>query len=376
MLSVPIHVGLDYHQSSVRVCLLSSSGERIANKDCRNDWESIVRFGERHGQVMGAAIEACTGAADLADELVLRAGWSVHLAHPGYVARMKQTLDKTDCGDAHVLADLQRVGYLPRVWLAPQETRELRRLVRYRQQLVDQRRSHKLRITAILRDLRLAPPGKVSRWTRVWWNWLAEAPLTPQAQWVTQRHQNWIKVLSDEIIAVESRLMQLTQDDLMVRRLLRFKGIGLITAWVMRAEIGRFDRFRSGKQLSRFCGLSPCNASSGSRQSDAGLIRAGNPLLRATLIEAAHRLARCELRWGILASRMRSRGKPGSVVAAAIGNRWIRWLYYRLRDDAAMKSEETPPPGPENRNTKNLRRKKEWLLRERVVSECRPGAIP
>jgi hypothetical protein len=49
----------------------------------------------------------------------------VQLAHPGYVARMKQSRDKTDFGDARMLADLERVGYLPRVWLAPEEVREM-----------------------------------------------------------------------------------------------------------------------------------------------------------------------------------------------------------------------------------------------------------
>jgi transposase len=330
MSSLPIHVGLDYHQESVRVSVVSDSGKRIANKDCPNDWKAIARFSEGHGRVMGAAIEACTGAADLADELVLKAGWSVHLGHPGYVARMKQTLDKTDCGDADVLADLERVGYLPRVWLAPQETRELRRLVRYRQQLVDQRRAHKLRITAILRDLRTAPAGKMSRWTQTWWKWLEKAQLSEQGRWVIERHRKWLQLLALEIREVESRLLRLTHEDPLVRHLLQQDGIGLITAWVIRAEIGRFDRFRSGKQLSRFCGLSPCNASSGSRQSDSGLIRAGNPLLRATLIEAGHRLKRCDPRWGLLAGRMRARGKAGSVVAAAVANRWMRGLYYRI----------------------------------------------
>ncbi len=47
---------------------------------------------------------------------------------------MKQGPDKTDWGDARLLVDLVRVGYLPKVWLAPENIRELRRLVRYRQQ--------------------------------------------------------------------------------------------------------------------------------------------------------------------------------------------------------------------------------------------------
>lgn len=69
-------------------------------------------------------------------------------------------------------------------------------------------------------------------------------------------------------------------------------GVGLVTAATMRAEIGRFDRFDTGKQLARFCGVTPRNASSGARQADAGLIRAGNPQLRTLLIELAHRLIR------------------------------------------------------------------------------------
>jgi len=107
-----------------------------------------------------------------------------------------------------------------------------------------------------------------------------------------------------------------------------------VTAWTLRAEVGRFDRFRSGKQLARFCGLSPKNASSGQRQADAGLIRAADPQLRTVLIEAAHRLARLDPRWRALAGRRRSAGKPGSVVAAAVANRWVRWLYHRMREAA------------------------------------------
>ena len=52
--------------------------------------------------------------------------------HPGYVARMKRSPDKSDLSDAHLLADLTRVNYLPKVWLVPQAIRVLRRLMRHR----------------------------------------------------------------------------------------------------------------------------------------------------------------------------------------------------------------------------------------------------
>ena len=63
--------------------------------------------------------------------------WSVDLAHPGYVQRMRQNPDKTDYQDAQLMADLERIGYLPRVWLAPQHIPELRQVVRYRLQLTE-----------------------------------------------------------------------------------------------------------------------------------------------------------------------------------------------------------------------------------------------
>ena len=119
--------------------------------------------------------------------------------------------------------------------------------------------------------------------------------------------------------------------DPLVKKLLTIKGIGLITAVTLRAEIGRFDRFRTGKQLARFCGLSPRNASSGQKQADAGLIQAGNKELKSLLIEAAHRLIRCEERWTALAARLSSRGKKGCVVVAAVANRWLRWLFHQVQ---------------------------------------------
>jgi len=279
-----------------------------------------------------AAIEACCGAADLADELIAQAQWSVNLAHPGYVARIKQSPDKTDFSDARLLADLERVGYLPRVWLAPEEVRELRRLVRYRQALTKERKNLKLQIGATLREARKKPPVELNSWTKAWLAWLEEtAVLSRNARWITRHRLTRLATLAKEIRAVELRLEQQTAQDPLVRKLLTLPGIGLVTAVTIRAEIGRFDRFRTGKQLARFCGLTPRNASSGQRQADAGLIKAGNPQLRTVLVEAAHRLIRYDERWTRLAAQLCRRGKPVSVTTAAIANRWVRWLFHQMQ---------------------------------------------
>lgn len=325
---VPVFVGLDYHKDAVQVCVLDAGGGVLGNRGCGNDPLQVAEYVATHGIVRGAALESCEGAADFAEGLISRAGWSVDLAHPGYVHRLRQNPDKTDYSDARLLADLERVGYVPRVWLAPQAIRELRRLVRYRRQLVNERRNVKLRIRALLRAHRRR--CEAPRWGLAWHRWMREVELPGESRWILDRHLEGLERLNADVRAVESRLEKVTQDDAVVRKLLTLPGVGPVTAWVLRAEVGRFDRFRSGKQLARFCGLTPWNASSGLRQADAGLIRACNADLRSVLIEAGQRLRRCDARWSGLADQLRKAGKPGSVIAAAVANRWIRWLYHEM----------------------------------------------
>jgi transposase len=329
MTSVTVFVGLDYHQDAVQVCVLDAAGRVLSNKPCRNDTATIVQRVAAFGDRAFAAIECCTGAAALADALAAVPGWSIDLAHPGYVARLKQSPDKTDLQDAHLLADLERVGYLPKVWLAPPELRDLRQLVRYRQQLVARRRNAKLRVGALLREARVARP-EAAPWTKAWLAWVKRVALGEHARWVLDQHLTDLAELATKIKATEERLARTTADDAVVQKLLTLKGVGPVTAATLRAEIGRFDRFRNGKQLARFCGLSPRNASSGQRQADAGLVKAGNPELRAALIELAHRLIRYEARWAQLGRKLKDGGKPGSVAAAAVANRWVRWLHHEM----------------------------------------------
>lgn len=333
--SPTVFVGLDYHAQSVQLCVLTREGRMLVNRSCENKWQTVaavVREKCGPGTPVQAAIESCCGAADLADELIAHAHWSVDLAHPGYVARIKQSPDKTDFSDARLLADLGRVGYLPRVWLAPEDVRELRRLVRYRQTLTKERKNLKLQIGAALREVRQKPPEDINPWTKAWLDWLTNrAELSPNSRLIVRRRVQRLAELAQEIRAAERLLAEQTQNDPLVQKLLTLPGIGLVTAVTIRAEIGRFDRFRTGKQLARFCGLSPRNASSGQKQADAGLVKAGNPQLRTVLVEAAHRLIRYDDRWTKLAGQLRLRGKPVSVIVAAVANRWVRWLFHQMQ---------------------------------------------
>jgi transposase len=330
MSNVSLFAGLDYHQDTVQLCLLDAAGKVRLNRSLPSDPAAVAAQLKREPAVAAVAIEACCGSAAFGEALASAGGWRVELAHPGYVNRLKQSPDKTDYSDARLLADLTRVGYLPRVWLAPPEVRDLRQLVNHRTRLVGRRRATKLQVGALLREQRVKVPG-LARWGKPWVASLRDnAGLSPQARWVMNDLLDELEHVKAQVRKVEDRLREATADDPVVARLRRIEGAGEVTAWMLRAGVGRFDRFKNGKQLSRYCGLSPRNASSGARQADAGLVDAANKALRAVLIQAAHRLIRTDERWGKLAEKMLRRGKPKPLVAAAIANRWVRSVHHRM----------------------------------------------
>jgi transposase len=328
MHKITLCVGFDYHDDSIQVCIMGEEGETLVNRSVPNDVSSVIDLVSQYGSFAVCAVEACCGAADFAHRLRESTGWDVRLAHPGYARRLKQSPDKSDHDDAQLLADLVRVRYLPEVWLAPTETRELRRLVRYRQQLKRNRAEIKLQIRALLREERVSPPANA--WTKAWRAWLGEAAELSQAsRWILGEQFARLAAVETHMKRIGEKLERHAAQDHSTQELQKHNGIGPVTAVTLRAEIGRFSRFANGKQLARYCGVTPCNASTGKRQADAGLVRAGNRELRAVLIEAAHRLAQHDPKWRALRDQLRKR-KPYNVALAAVANRWIRWLYHQM----------------------------------------------
>ena len=341
---VSVYVGLDYHSDSIRVCVFTEEGDEVFNRNVPNEVglvvEAVRSCRERIGRgvspppgsvsVRGVAIEACTGSAEFTARLTAATQWSVKLAHAGAVHRLKQGPDKTDHGDAWHLANLIRVNYLPEVWLADETTRQLRHLVRFRQALIADAKDVKLRIRSLLKEDGIAETCREGAWTKSWLKWLREVIVPEQTRWILDQQLALGEYLQEHITAVEARLRAATQADPVVQKLLEKTGVGFVTAVLLRAVVGRFDRFRNGKQLSRYCGVTPCNASSGKRQADSGLVPAGHEDLRSVLIQLSKRLPRLEVRWKEFKERL-GKSKPAHVVSAAIANRWLRRLYHELK---------------------------------------------
>ncbi|MGH2610317.1 MAG: IS110 family transposase [Tepidiformaceae bacterium] len=329
---VPVFVGLDYHSASVQVCVVDQSGRVLVNCKRGSSVLDVLSVIEPLGRVERVAIEACCGAADFGDHLGRVTGWRVSLAHTGLVARMRSSIDKTDRSDARVLADLCRAGYLPEVWLAPEPVRELRTLVRRRHQLSRSLRDARMRIKSLLRDKRAHPPAEVGlRWTLRLRRWLQTVPLPSLARAVLDDLLEEMDAHRHRLARLDEMLERVAAGDRMMQSLMAIKGVGVVTACTLGAVVGRFDRFRNGKQFARYCGLTPRNASSGERMADAGLIRSGNPELKTLLIQVAHRIVRNVPRWREMERGLMERGKPKCAAIVAVANRWTRRIWHDLK---------------------------------------------
>jgi transposase len=220
MAIVPVYVGLDYHSETIRVCVMDEDGETIANKNVANDPGAVRDLVRVYGGlVRGVAIEACCGAADFAAKLIELTEWTVRMAHPSAVNRLKQGPDKTDQADAWHLANLLRVGYLPEVWLADELTRQLRRLVRYRANLGAVRKDLKLQIQSLLREDRISNASGANPWTKAWLEWLKTVTLGSESRWVLDAQLQRLEQVGEDLTAVEQRLEQATAGDEVVVKL-------------------------------------------------------------------------------------------------------------------------------------------------------------
>ena len=73
----------------------------------------------------------------------------------------------------------------------------------------------------------------------------------------------------------------------MVQALQALRGVGLVAAATLVAELGDITRFTNPRQLMAFLGLVPSEHSSGSTRRQGGITKAGNGAARRMLIEAA-----------------------------------------------------------------------------------------
>ena len=134
----------------------------------------------------------------------------------------------------------------------------------------------------LLRHDRIYWDGR-SCWTQQHFRWLE------QQRFELEVHQRVFQEYVDAVIDAQRRVAALESWSLraVAEGLMSLRGVGLITAVTVLAELGDISRFDNAWQLMSFVGLVPGECSSGSKRRQTGITKTGNAHVRRVLVEAA-----------------------------------------------------------------------------------------
>jgi transposase len=287
------YVGLDVHKEGIVVALARDGlrGEvreygRIANTPTALD-RLLRKLGGD-----GVSLRYCYEAGPCGYGIqrhVSAQGHECVVVAPSLIPRRAGDRIKTDRRNAASLAKLHRAGELTAVWVPDARHEAIRDLVRARLDAVHSLRRARQQFSGFLlrQECHYGRPA----WTKLHRRWLAGLKFEQPVHHI---------VLEDYIAAVEAaetrRNRLTTQIEAMlpdwtlapvVAALQTMRGMALVNAATLIAELGDLSRFTNPHQLRAYLGLVPSEHSSGVSVKRGGITKTGNGAARRLLIEAA-----------------------------------------------------------------------------------------
>jgi transposase len=343
------YVGLDVHKEAVVVALAEGGLRGDVREDGRiaNTAAALDRLMRRLGDG-GVRLRFCYEAGPCGYGIqrhLSRHGHECVVVAPSLIPKRAGDRIKTDRRDASSLARLHRAGELTAVWVPDPGHEAMRDLVRARLDAVHALRRARQQLSGFL--LRQGCHYGRAAWTKLHRRWLAGLKFEQAV------HHLVLEDYIQTVEAAEARRDRLTaQIEAMlpdwtlapvVAALQTMRGMALVNAATLIAELGDLSRFANPRRLMAYLGLVPSEHSSGTSVKRGGLTKAGNSAARRLLIEAAWcyrfpaRISRelllrqetqpkpireiawkAQLRLCARYRRLARAGKPANIVTAAI----------------------------------------------------------
>lgn len=287
------YVGLDVHKKSI-VLAFASEGSREAPSSMGSVPNDYTRLKVKLLKLgTPKTIKICYEAGPTGYGLYrkLKAdGFDCDVVAPAKTPKVSSDRVKTDKRDARKLAGYLRSGLLTAIRVPTPSEEGMRDLLRARETTKKSQSNLKRRIgSLLLRYDRIW--HKKSTWTLEHREWVRKQ--TFEDPHTSRAFQHYLEELRhlDNLVAELDAEVELAAKTMecydLVRAFQAFKGIKVLTAATLVAEIGDFRRFPSAAKFMSFLGLTPSEHSTGDRHRRGAITRAGNGRLRRLLVEAA-----------------------------------------------------------------------------------------
>jgi len=286
-------VGLDLHKKTIAVALVEAQAGAelrfygtIANTP--EAVRSLCKKLAKAGQKLHCCYEAGPCGYGVQRQLT-QLGHRCDVVAPTLIPRKVGDKVKTDRRDAMLLAQTLRAGQLSAVWIPDEAHEAMRDLVRLRAQAMrDLRKSRQHLLSFLLRHGRSSP---YNHWTKAHRRWLGELVFAHPAQHLA--HEEMLQrieraeALNDRLKQAIAALVPQWSLAPVVQAIQALRGVSLVVAAVIVAEVGSFARFENPRQLMAYLGLNPSEHSSGATIRRGPITKTGNALARSCLVEAA-----------------------------------------------------------------------------------------
>jgi len=197
---------------------------------------------------------------------------------------------KNDRRDCARLAELARAGELKAIWVPDEEHESIRDLCRAREDAVDARLKARQQLKAFLLRHDRRFPGKTS-WNKSHTTWIAEQRFEHVGERVAlAEYQLAVQAAEqrvERLTTVLSEAIKGWRFESVVAALRALRGIDVVSAVGLVAEIGDINRFDSPRRLMGYLGLVPSEHSSGNSVRRGSITKTGNAHARRLLTEAA-----------------------------------------------------------------------------------------
>lgn len=287
-----LYVGMDVHKNSMDIAIAAADGEvrhygRINGE--LKDLDKVIRKLHSKGSELRFAYEAGPCGYQVYRHLTAR-GYSCLVAAPALIPRRPGDRIKCDRRDAVGLARLFRAGELTAIRVPDADDEAMRDLTRAREDAINVERQAKQRTAAFLLRHGRRYPGKTP-WSRAHWSWLQQQVMEhPAQQIVLQEYLDAVRLAGARVQRLTDQIRELLPQwrrAPFVAAYQALRGVSLITAATVAAEVGDLNRFRKPKELMAYLGLVPSEHSSGASVRRGRITKTGNAHARRVLVEAA-----------------------------------------------------------------------------------------
>lgn len=340
------YIGLDVHKKTVSYCIKTADGRIVQEGTLQATRAALRSWAEKLPQPWHGAMEATLFSAWIYDTLKPYAQ-QLSMGHPARMKAISAGKKKSDTLDARTIADLLRCNLLPTCYVLPPEMRDLRRLLRYRNLVVQQSVRMQNKMAGLLMESG-TPFAKDKLQGKRYFSQLMK-----DLEEVPESVQDLLRMSRGAMEMFEATQKQLVQRLLAepvlekrIERLLSIRGVGPITALSWALEVSDPHRFSSIADAVSYCGLTAAFRSSAGKQQRGPISKQRNAWLQTVLIEAAKMAPRWNPHLAALYARELERGHANRATLQ-VARKLVAYLMAVDKSGHPFRV-LTPPPAAKN----------------------------